>query len=141
MGNRSGVAPHTDQAGRKICLLVDDDDDDREIFCMALSETDPTIRCLIAHDGIEAMKMLSDPTFIPDYIFLDLNMPLMTGKECLQEIRKLPRLSDVPVIIYSTSASERDIQDTMKLGASTFITKPPQIAALAGKLAEVLATL
>lgn len=84
--------------------------------------------------------MLDDPTFVPDYIFLDLNMPLMTGKECLQQIRKLPRLSDVPVIIYSTSASQRDIQDSMELGASTFITKPPQIAVLADKLAEVLTT-
>lgn len=125
---------------RKTCLLVDDDEDDKEIFCMALSETDPSIRCLIANDGIEALQMLEDPSFKPDYIFLDLNMPLMSGKECLQEIRKQPHLADVPVIIYSTSASQRDIQDTRELGASSFITKPPQISVLAAKLSEVLTT-
>ena len=123
---------------KKTCLLVDDDDDDREIFCLALSETDPSIRCLAASDGIEALEMLKDPAFIPDYIFLDLNMPLMSGKECLTEIRKQPRLSGVPVIIYTTSASQRDMDDTLRAGASSFITKPPQISVLARKLAEVL---
>ena len=72
---------------RKTCLLVDDDEDDAEIFSIALNEANPDIKCLTAADGLEALEMLRDPSFIPDYIFLDLNMPLMTGKECLVEIR------------------------------------------------------
>lgn len=137
MINTSGDSGKGAQAARKTCLLVDDDEDDKEIFCMALSETDPSIRCLVASDAVEALKMLRDPAFVPDYIFLDLNMPLMSGKECLQEIRKLPHLKKTPVIIYSTSASHRDIQETRDLGASSFITKPPQISVLAQKLAGV----
>ena len=125
---------------RRTCLLVDDDDDDTEIFCMALMEAHPAIDCRTVSNGLEALRMLKEPGFVPDYIFLDLNMPLMSGKECLQEIRKEVHLREVPVIIYTTSASQKDIQDTMELGASYFITKPPRISVLAEKLAEVLQT-
>lgn len=123
----------------KTCLLVDDDEDDKEIFCMALEEADPSIRCYLASDGLEALSMLKDHSFVPDYIFLDLNMPLMSGKECLREIRKQPHLADIPVIIFTTSSSRRDIQDTRELGATAFITKPPLVSALAGKLSDVFA--
>jgi CheY-like chemotaxis protein len=123
---------------RRTCLLVDDDEDDTEIFCMALREADPAIDFRTAGNGLDALRMLREPGFVPDYIFLDLNMPLMSGKECLEEIRKDVHLRDVPVIIYTTSASQKDIQDTMELGASSFITKPPRISVLAEKLAEVL---
>lgn len=122
---------------RKTCLLVDDDEDDKEIFSLALTEANPSVECFIASDGIEALSMLKDKNFIPDYIFLDLNMPLMSGKECLVEIRKQPHLRDTPVIIFTTSASQKDILDTKAMGASAFITKPPLISTLAAKLTEV----
>ena len=124
--------------GLKIsCLLVDDDDDDKEIFCLALAEADPSIQCYIASDGIEALEMLSNTAFTPEYIFLDLNMPLMSGKECLVEIKKRPHLEKTSVIIFSTSASQKDIEDTIELGASSFITKPPLISTLTEKLLQV----
>jgi CheY-like chemotaxis protein len=135
MGNSS--KPVKKQSMGKKCLLVDDDEDDKEIFSLALAEADPTIDCFIASDGIEALAMLKNESFIPDYIFLDLNMPLMSGKECLSEIRKQPHLRQVPVIIFSTSSSQKDIQDTKDLGASSFITKPPLISTLAEKLSQV----
>lgn len=123
---------------RKTCLLVDDDEDDTEIFAIAMGEADPSIDCVFASDGSSALSMLENNSFVPDYIFLDLNMPQMSGKECLAEIRKRPHLSGVPVIIFSTSASQRDIDDTQELGASSFITKPPLIATLTEKLLEVV---
>lgn len=119
------------------CLVVDDDDDDKEIFSLALNEADPDIQCVMASDGLEALALLSQNDFLPDYIFLDLNMPLMSGKECLAEIRKRPDLLHIPIIIFSTSSSQRDILDTQALGASSFITKPPLIATLAERLSEV----
>lgn len=136
MLNGKSVSNH-DLRGR-LCLLIDDDEDDKEIFCIALNEVDPGITCQTAMDGIEALNMLRDPSFVPDYIFLDLNMPLMSGKECLVEIKKRPHLRDIPVIIFSTSASQKDIQDTRDLGAASFITKPPLISALTERLGEVL---
>lgn len=121
----------------KSCLLIDDDEDDKEIFFIALAEANPKVHCFTADDGIQALTMLKDESFVPDYIFLDLNMPLMSGKECLAEIRKRKHLDQTPVIIYSTSASQKDVQETHELGASGFITKPPLLGALIEKLVEV----
>ena len=133
----SGTPTNGNSKLRKTCLLVDDDEDDTEIFALAASEADSSIDCVSASDGIAALSLLSDKTFIPDYIFLDLNMPLMSGRECLIEIKKRPHLANVPVIIYSTSASRRDMTETKELGASSFITKPALISALTEKLLEV----
>lgn len=133
----NGTSPQQINKMRKTCLLVDDDEDDSEIFAMAASEADPTIQCVFASDAISALAMLEDESFVPDFIFLDLNMPLMSGKECLVEIRKRMHLADTMVIIYTTSASQRDMEDTHELGASFFITKPPLISTLTGKLMTV----
>ena len=132
--NKSKLKENT---ARISCLLVDDDDDDKEIFCLALAEVNPSIECHIASDGIEALEMLNDPSFTPDFIFLDLNMPLMGGKECLIQIKKRHHLENTAVIIFSTSASQKDIEDTAQLGASSFITKPPLISTLTQKLLKV----
>lgn len=121
----------------KTCLLVDDDEDDKEIFCLALKKIDPSIDCITASDGREALSILDDGSFIPDYIFLDLNMPRMDGKECLKEIRKQNRLDKVPVIIFTTSSAERDKEETKKLGANSFITKPPLVSTLADLLLKL----
>ena len=122
---------------KQTCLLVDDDEDDTEFFALAVSEANPHIECFFASDGVEGLNMLQDTSFIPDYIFLDLNMPLLSGKECLVEIRKRPHLMNTPVIIFSTSAAQKDIVDARNLGASSFITKPPLISKLTEKLLEV----
>ena len=118
------------------CFIIDDDREDQEIFAIAVGEIDNTIQCVSANDGVEALHKLKD--FTPDFIFLDLNMPRMGGKETLQKIRKLPSLRHVPVIAYSTSSEARDIEDMKKFGADHFITKPPDITALIGKVREAL---
>jgi CheY-like chemotaxis protein len=111
-------------------FLVDDDEDDQELFQIALEEADPEIRLVVAANGSEALKMLERAEVVPDYIFLDLNMPLMDGKECLAQLKASPSLSAIPVIIFSTSSDHRDKSDTQRLGAIDFITKPPSISAL-----------
>jgi CheY-like chemotaxis protein len=121
----------------KTCLLVDDDEDDREIFCLALQHVAPSINCITASDGLEALSILKDRSFVPDYIFLDLNMPRMDGKECLKEIRRHGHLTHVPVIIFSTSSTDRDREETKNLGASSFITKPPLVSTLSKKLSDI----
>lgn len=121
----------------RTCLLIDDDEDDKEIFCLALQKIDRSIECVTASDGLEALSILKNESFIPDYIFLDLNMPVMNGKECLKEIRKQSHLNQVPVIIFTTSAAEKDKTETKTLGANDFITKPPLVSALAKKLSDI----
>lgn len=106
-------------------LLVDDDEDDRQLFIEAAKELDNTIICLSASDGMEALSYLQDQrNDVPDFIFLDLRMPGLSGEECLMEIKKEPRLAPVPVIVYTTS---RDIQESRRLkqlGAAHFASKP-----------------
>jgi CheY-like chemotaxis protein len=110
---------------RKItCLLIDDDVDDQEIFMLALTQIGDQFNCLAVNNGYEALQQLKKQSILPDYIFLDLNMPRMNGKECLKELKKNDRLTNIPVIIYSTSSSLNDINDTRRLGAADFITKP-----------------
>ena len=85
-------------------LIVDDDEDDREMFCEAVNEVSKAITCIHATDGLAALEILSHKNKQAfDLIFLDLNMPGLNGKQCLAEIKKLDKVKDVPVIIYSTS--------------------------------------
>lgn len=108
-----------------ICLLIDDDMDDQEIFALALEEVDDSYACVTASSAQDALEKLRDKRNpVPDYIFLDLNMPRMNGKECLTEIKKFEHLRHIPVVIYSTSSMKHDILETKKLGAFDFITKP-----------------
>jgi CheY-like chemotaxis protein len=122
-----------------ICFLIDDDDDDQEIFSMALNTIDENISFVTANDGIEALdKLHVDNGFTPHFIFLDLNMVRMNGRECLREIKKIPRLNNIPVIIYSTSSEQKDITETILLGAADYIVKPPSISILTKRLEQVL---
>jgi CheY-like chemotaxis protein len=121
------------------CFLVDDDVDDLEIFALAVEDLRVGVHCVTAADGIDALeKLRNDDGFTPDFIFLDLNMPRMNGKQCLLEIKKIQRLSSTPVIIYSTSSNRKDIDDTLKLGASHFLTKPSSISSLTQELSVLL---
>ncbi len=119
-------------------FLIDDDADDQEIFQLSLQEVDPALICITANDGREAIEIIThDENFLPDIIFLDLNMPRMNGKECLAEIRGIPRFNNVPIYMYSTSMSDKDKQDTLNLGAKGFITKPNSTKELVKILAEL----
>lgn len=110
----------------KTCLLIEDDEDDQEIFTLALKTVDDSIRIIAAFDGPEAMEKLRAPgRENVDFIFLDLNMPRMSGKQVLAELKKDAALKNIPVIIYSTSSDASDKEETKRLGAEAFITKPP----------------
>ncbi len=112
-------------------FLIDDDADDREIFDLALQRLESGHICVSAENGKVALEKLDeDEGFIPDYIFLDLNMPLFSGKECLREIKKIIRLKSVPVIVYSTSSAQSDIEETALLGADQYFVKPRSITGL-----------
>jgi CheY-like chemotaxis protein len=106
-------------------LLVDDDEDDRKLFLEAVGEVDKEIKCIAAVDGQEALQYLSDAANpAPDFIFLDLRMPGLSGQQCLEEIKKDGRLASVPVIIYTTSKNVKESETLKKLGAVHFMSKP-----------------
>jgi CheY-like chemotaxis protein len=106
-------------------FIADDDEDDRNLFIESAKEVNKDINFITASDGQEAMKILKDErSLLPDYIFLDLRMPRISGRQCLEEIIKDERLRHIPVFIYTTS---RDVNDSIELGkkgAVHFISKP-----------------
>jgi len=123
----------------KVFFIADDDPDDRELFIEALHGIDQLSKCITAFDGQEALSKLTNGIAqLPDFIFLDLNMPRMNGKECLTEIRKHDNLHNIPVIIYSTSAEKKDVDETMRLGATFFLQKPNRFDDLSAALANII---
>jgi CheY-like chemotaxis protein len=110
---------------KRTFFIVDDDIDDQDLFIEAVSEVDGSIECLSASNCEEALDLLKNKKIgMPDMIFLDLNMPRLNGKQCLAELKKEAHLAHIPVIIYSTSSEKRDIEETTRLGAAHFLTKP-----------------
>jgi CheY-like chemotaxis protein len=108
-------------------MIVDDDRDDRFFFRFAVKELGDGYECREAINGAEALQKLREPDRLPDFIFLDLNMPLMSGKTCLIELKADEKLRHIPVIIYSTSDHWKDKEETRKLGSSYYLTKTSDI--------------
>ena len=122
----------------KTYFIVDDDPDDQQFLIEALVENDPSCRCFTAPDGQEAITNLADATIpTPDAIFLDLNMPLMNGKECLAALKRTSFLQDIPVIIYSTTSNIREIQEVLEQGASHFLMKKSSFKELREEISSI----
>ncbi len=106
-------------------LLADDDEGDRLLFTDAIEELKIKTIVHTVNDGIELMDYLAKKgNDLPHLLFLDLNMPFKNGMECLKEIRSNQNLREVSIAIYSTSASEKDIDETFLQGANIYINKP-----------------
>jgi len=106
-------------------MLVDDDAEDRELFLDAAKEVEPTCTCVLMSNGKDALAYLkNEESSLPDFIFLDLRMPGLSGQSCLEEIKKDARLNPVPVIVYTTSADVGESIALKKAGAAHFMTKP-----------------
>jgi CheY-like chemotaxis protein len=120
-------------------LLIDDDIDDQEIFTTALEEVSPSLQCTALSDAKTALEKLETNELRPDVIFLDLNMPIMSGQQFLTEIKKRDQLQEIPVIIFSTSSNLSTIAHTKALGAAHFVTKPGSFAALVELLKPLIA--
>ena len=121
-------------------LLADDDRDDAEIFSEALSTVNPSIKFHHVEDGQEVFQFLSTSKIeIPDVIFLDLNMPAMSGWQCLAKLKNDTVLKNIPVIMYSTSSNPREKEIAIELGATGFVTKPTDFKVLT-KILEAIFT-
>jgi len=120
-------------------LLADDDENDRMFFIEAFDEIKMKTVVQTVKDGVELTNYLLIPELvIPHVLFLDLNMPLKGGMECLVEIRQNSRFKDMAIAIYSTSASEEDIEDTFVKGANVYIKKPSDFNQLKKLLTKVI---
>jgi len=122
-------------------FLTDDDEDDRAFFEEALSDLIAKTELKTISDGEALMTSLSelssDPP-PPHLIFLDLNMPRKNGFECLDEIKKNPKLKNIPVVVLSTSTNPTDIDRSYIMGANAFISKPNKLQDLKKLIESVL---
>jgi len=119
-------------------LLVDDDEDDRDLFCLAVHDLDAAIHCILARNGEEALQGLRMEKFPkPNLIFLDLNMPRINGAQVLREIKKDPLLQHIPIAIYTTSRVDDELNEIKELGARYILTKPSSFRHLSKMIGDI----
>lgn len=120
-------------------LIVDDDLDDREMFCEALQDVASDVACYTEPNGRRAILALENKEIeVPDLIFLDVNMPVMNGWDCLSRLKKAEAYQNIPVIMYSTSSYSEDVERALSLGALCFFSKPSAFKELKNSLALVV---
>ncbi|MEO8147461.1 MAG: response regulator [Bacteroidia bacterium] len=122
----------------KKILLVDDDSDDQFFFMDSLKEITDDVQCTIANNGLEAINFLKKITDLPSLIFLDLNMPVMNGFDCLKHLKTEKEFNEIPVIIFTTSSDPLDIKKSKELGAAMFFTKTADLRILKTRLTNIL---
>tara|TARA_Y100000813_G_C24065071_1_gene305930 strand:+ start:108 stop:554 length:447 start_codon:yes stop_codon:yes gene_type:complete len=113
-------------------LIADDDAEDRELVRLAFEASGVSHELHFVADGEELLAYLShqgdyaDASSAPrpDLILLDLNMPRLDGHGVLRRMKQDPHIADIPVIVFTTSSAERDIEETYRLGAQSYIEKP-----------------
>jgi CheY-like chemotaxis protein len=121
-----------------IILLVDDDPEDRDLFIEVIKDVDPSVRCLTAENGEDALRLLSvDLTVLPELIIMDINMPFMNGIKCLERIRSFGKLQTLPVIMYSTTIRDEDRKQIDRFGADC-IVKPSSYQTLKEVLGNIV---
>ena len=105
------------------CLLVEDDPEDQEFFLETLHSVAEDTGCYAVSNGEEALIVLSDEGVSPDIIFTDLNMPKLDGLSFIKRVRQIEKFRDVPIIIYTSHFSEKDIERAKALRVSAIYSK------------------
>jgi two-component system response regulator len=123
-------------------LLVEDDEGDLVMAREAIAEGGSTTVLHTVRDGVEALAFLRKETPhakapAPDLVILDLNLPGLSGHELLATIKVAPEWRAIPVVVLSTSRSEKDIRRAYELQASAFLTKPSSFDGFAGVVREI----
>ena len=114
-------------------LLVDDNPGDVDLVGRALADSVPSHRIHAVNDGEEAIAFLRrvgkySDAVRPDLLMLDLNLPRKDGRAVLADVKSDPLLRQIPVVIFSTSRSRRDIARSYELGANCYVCKPCGLA-------------
>ncbi len=117
----------------KRILIVDDNPKDVELTISALAEKNLANEVIVAEDGVEALDYLyrrgkyENEKSYPAVILLDIKMPRMDGIEVLKRIRSDPKFKLLPVIMVTSSLEVRDLVESYKLGANSYVVKPVDI--------------
>jgi len=125
---------------QKIIVCLDDDPDDRALLTSAIKDVDSSFKVINGDNGIKGMYILEQMIQIgqkPCLIILDLNMPLMDGEQTLAEIKKNPAFADIPIVVFTTSAMEKNNQFFADHGVPVVI-KPIKYGSIVEQVRELL---
>jgi two-component system, chemotaxis family, response regulator Rcp1 len=116
-----------------LILLVDDNPADAGLTCEVLATSERQANIQTVSDGEQALAYLHrtgkfSNAARPDLLILDLNLPRKDGRAVLAEVKADPELNEIPVVVFTTSRSDRDIARCYELGANSYMTKPGNLA-------------
>lgn len=123
---------------KKYLLLVDDDEEEMEIFSEALQQMQSNYKCMYANGASQALQLLD--YIKPAMIFVDLNMPRVNGIDCIRLLRTIPCVKNKPIVLYSTDADEQTGMYAQMYGATTHIKKTYTKENLTGVLQKLFQT-
>lgn len=115
---------------KNVVFYADDDADDLELVQDAFARFTNNVEVVTAKDGVQALsylQSLGDDSPTPCLIILDINMPLMNGKEVLRRIRTMSKFDSVPIVLFTTSSSPQDKEFAKKYEVG-FVTKPLDVS-------------
>ena len=118
-----------------LILVAEDDPDDREMLCEAFAHTPAAVELRFVEDGLGLLRDLAErhegssscESALPSLILLDLNMPGLDGREALRRLRADTRWRRIPVVVFTTSVSQDDVDQVYALGGNSYITKPARM--------------
>jgi len=122
----------------KTILMAEDDEEDVFLFKEALTDLKVDVNLHVVSNGLELMKILEELEVFPEFVFLDLNMPLKNGMRCLEEIKGNQRWKDINVIILSTSSHPDQMKAAYDKGADFYMVKSSDYTDFKNSLASCL---
>jgi DNA-binding response OmpR family regulator len=117
-------------------LLAEDNLEHCFFFKRALKEVTPEINLLEVHNGDELISLLEK--FLPDLLFLDLNMPCKNGLQCIKEIRENKTYDSLPIVVFTFNSEDHTIQTVYGFGANLYMIKPDSYELLVSSLSAIL---
>ena len=127
---------------KELVLLVEDSDDHAELAEFYINDYNTDISVNRLHDGAQAMSYLERiegaELALPWLVLLDLKIPKYDGHEILARIKKSDRLAKIPVVIFSTSSSNKDIMQALDNHANSYIVKPMEVDRYGEVISEIL---
>jgi two-component system, response regulator len=129
----------------QLILLVEDNPDDEALTLRALKKSNVANEVVVARDGVEALDYLfatgahagRDPSAMPQLVLLDLKLPRLDGLEVLRRMRADGRTRLLPVVVLTTSSEQRDIVESYRLGANSYIRKPVDFVQFAAAVQQL----
>ena len=113
---------------KPLLMLCDDDYDDQYLVRCALAKVRGAPELICAEHGADLIAILEqrkeDGDNMPDVVLLDLNMPVLDGKQTLKLLKSSAHFSMIPVVIYTTSNANQELQECYKIGANAYCIKP-----------------